>query len=238
LSPDFLLTVHDIAPTSFRNLAARLIRNPSEFPSPLHVMEGLMEEMVTRVAYNSELVVETLDQLSHDIFNLNAVEENVDRKTKPVKISQSATVMQAVLKCLGATADLNSKINESLHSLHRMAVFFKQEVSKDERVDAKVDIILTDTMALLTQTAFLSDKITFQLDATLGMISVEQNLIIKIFSMVAVFFMPPTLIASLYGMNFEYMPELHMSFGYPVALGLMFMSSAVPYFYFRHRGWL
>ncbi len=153
-------------------------------------------------------------------------------------VSASSTLLQGVLKKLGAAADLNSKINESLQSLQRLSVFLKQEVSQDPKIDAKLDILMNDTNALLTQSAFLSDKVTFQLDATLGMINVEQNLIIKIFSMVAVFFLPPTLIASLYGMNFNLMPELNWSLGYPMALFMMFMSAAVPYVYFRKRGWL
>jgi magnesium transporter len=119
-----------------------------------------------------------------------------------------------------------------------MLIFLKQEVSEDSKIDAKIDILLSDTAALLTQSAFMSDKVTFQLDATLGMINVEQNLIIKIFSMVAVFFLPPTLIASLYGMNFDFMPELNWHLGYPIALFMMFLSAAIPFVYFRRRGWL
>ena len=85
---------------------------------------------------------------------------------------------------------------------------------------------------------FLSNKINFLLDATLGLINLEQNQIIKIFSVAAVVFLPPTLIASIYGMNFEHMPELKWLLGYPWALGLMVVSAILPYVYFKQRGWL
>jgi magnesium transporter len=85
---------------------------------------------------------------------------------------------------------------------------------------------------------FLSERTTFLLDATLGMISTEQNQIIKLFSVFAVVLLPPTLVASIYGMNFHHMPELDWPWGYPMALLLMVLSAVVPYFYFRHKGWL
>ena len=92
--------------------------------------------------------------------------------------------------------------------------------------------------SLADHATFLSQKINFLLDATLGMINIEQNAIIKIFSVAAVVFLPPTLVASIYGMNFDVMPELHWPFGYPLALGLMIVSAVLPYFYFKRRGWL
>lgn len=229
LAPKFLLTVHDIDPTSFRNFTARLVNSNEVFPSSHHVLEGLLEEMITRVAYNSEIVVETLDDISHNIFG------NEDGGKKGKSASQK---MKTILRRLGAVADLNSKINESLHSFNRMLVFFKQIVAADTQVHARADILTTDVNALSTQTAFLSDKITFQLDALLGMINVEQNLIIKIFSVVAVFFMPPTLVSSIYGMNFQHMPELNLTYGYPVAIFLMFFSALIPFLYFKRKGWL
>jgi len=91
---------------------------------------------------------------------------------------------------------------------------------------------------LIDHNTFLSQKINFLLDATLGMISIEQNSIIKIFSVAAVIFLPPTLIASIYGMNFKLMPELDWTFGYPMAVILMVISAVMPYIYFKRRGWL
>lgn len=229
LTNDCLVTIRNIAPTSFNNFANRLLRPTEKFKNAGYVLEGLMEEIITRVAHNSEVVVDSLDKLSHSIFGAG------EEVGKGQNISQ---MMKDVLKSLGACADLNSKINESLHSISRMLNFFKQGVSQDAELDNNIAILMNDAQFLSQQTSFLSDKITFQLDATLGMINVEQNLIIKIFSVVAVFFMPPTLVSSLYGMNFEYMPELKWMYGYPAAIFLMVLCALTPYLYFRKKGWL
>ena len=95
-----------------------------------------------------------------------------------------------------------------------------------------------DAAALSDHATFMSSKINFLLDATLGLINLEQNQIIKIFSVAAVVFLPPTLVASVYGMNFDLMPELHFSFGYPMALLLMVASAVLPYLFFKRKGWL
>lgn len=231
LSPGYLLTVHDIDPTSFHNFADRLKKPTEKFPTTAHLLEGLLEEVVTRVAYNAEIVVGALDDLSHDIFNHTPSDKT--RKTKNI-----SRQMKHVLRRLGEAADLNSKINESLHSLSRLLTYFRKISTQDTVLSADIDTLITDAAALTHQSAFLSDKITFQLDATLGMINIEQNIIIKIFSVVAVFFLPPTLVGSLYGMNFHAMPELSWQFGYLWALALMAVSSALPYIYFRRKGWL
>ena len=113
------------------------------------------------------------------------------------------------------------------------------DIFDDDRTAAGRLITVAQDIASLTDHAsFLNSKVTFLLDATLGMISIQQNAIIKIFSVVAVIFLPPTLIASIYGMNFQVMPELTWSFGYPLALVLMLISAVLPYLIFKARGWL
>lgn len=231
LTPKCLLTVHEIDPTSFRNFAARLQKPNEHFSTSAEMLEGLFEEMIIRVAHNSELILETLDEISHNIFGA------VNGTAEPQE--SSSHLMKDILARLGAAADLNSKINESLHTFNRALLFFKRVVPGSTRsIDTNIDLLVADVNVLLTQTSFVSDKITFQLDATLGMINVEQNLIIKIFSVVAVFFMPPTLVSSIYGMNFHHMPELEWLAGYPMAIVLMLTCAIVPYVYFRKRGWL
>jgi magnesium transporter len=237
LSHDFLLTMRYITPTSFQVFSQRIQNTPKQFTTGAHVLEGLLEEIITRVAHNSEVVVLTLDQLSHSIFGAEVLGENASQQA-PATGKNPSQIMKDVLKRLGAAADLNSKINESLQSLSRMLSFFRQVNTHGTELDSNIAILMTDAQALTKQTAFLSDKITFQLDATLGMINVEQNMIIKIFSVVAVFFLPPTLVSSIYGMNFRHMPELDWRVGYPFALGIMILCMLVPYQYFRKRGWL
>ena len=225
-----LVTIRHISPTSFKNFIYRIQHTPQRFSHGAEVLEGLLEEVITRVAYNSEVVIDELDRLSHQVF---------DGKTPDGKeLDNASGHMKDALKKLGACADLNSKINESLHSVSRMLSFFRELERDKPLLKADIDILVTDAQALTQQTAFLSDKITFQLDATLGMINVEQNMIIKIFSVVAVFFLPPTMVSSIYGMNFVNMPELHWSAGYPLAIVLMAIFAIVPYIYFRKRQWL
>ena len=102
----------------------------------------------------------------------------------------------------------------------------------------RVDSFNSDLKALLDHSVFLNDNLTFLLDASLGLISLEQNNVMKLFSVFAVVFMPPTLIAGVYGMNFEHMPELKWVMGYPMALALMVLSAVLPFAYARRKGWL
>lgn len=228
LAEKYLVTIRYITPTSFNNFSQRILAAPHKYTSAGLVMEGLLGEMITRVAHNSEGAVQELDRLSHDIFTMSEV-----KTTKSV-----SHAMQDVLKSLGTCADLNSKINESLHSIARLLSFLEQTHKDDAMLSNKIHILVKDANALTKQTGFLSDKITFLLDATLGMINVEQNVIIKIFSVVAAFFLPPTLISSIYGMNFHHMPELDWLYGYPFAIGVIALCAVVPYVYFKRKGWL
>jgi magnesium transporter len=98
--------------------------------------------------------------------------------------------------------------------------------------------LTADVNALTEHASFLNDNLIFLLDASLGLISIEQNAAMKLFSWAAVVFLPPTLIAGIYGMNFDYFPELHWHYGYFIALGLMLASAILPYFYFRWRRWI
>jgi magnesium transporter len=103
---------------------------------------------------------------------------------------------------------------------------------------ARFRTLSRDILSLSDHASFIANKLTFMLEATLGLINIEQNNIIKIFSVAAVVFLPPTLIASIYGMNFEHMPELRWMLGYPFALLVMVVSAILPYVYFKRRGWL
>lgn len=229
LAPTYLVTMRYIAPTSFQNFSERLLRAPQKFTCGPQLLEGLLEEVIMRIAHNSEMVVQILDSLSHDIFGKGTFENTHGNPSQ---------IMEAVLRRLGTCNDLNSKINESLHSVQRMLSYFKEVQNNGKDTSHAIRTLLTDVQALTRQTDFLADKIIFQLDATLGMINVEQNVIIKIFSVVAVFFLPPTLVSSIYGMNFHDMPELSWMYGYPYAIGMMVLLALVPYLYFRKKGWL
>jgi magnesium transporter len=134
--------------------------------------------------------------------------------------------------------DLNGRIRRNMMDTRRAVSFLMRGrlLNSDQFDDARQ--ILRDIESLDGHTAFLFDKINFLMDATVGFININQNKIIKIFSVASVAFLPPTLIASIYGMNFRILPELDWSLGYPLALVLMIISAVTPFWYFRRRGWL
>ena len=146
--------------------------------------------------------------------------------------------MGEVLGSIARHEDLNGKIRRNMMDTRRAVSFLMRSkiLSAEQFEDARQ--ILRDIESLDNHTAFLFDKINFLMDATVGFININQNKIIKLFSVASVALLPPTLIASIYGMNFQFMPELSWKYGYPFALGLMIASAALPMLYFRRKGWL
>lgn len=134
--------------------------------------------------------------------------------------------------------DISGKARLSLLDTQRALTFTLRNMKLAEEQVEQIRDVLRDVDSLLPHTAFLFDKVNFLMDAIQGFINIEQNRIIKIFSIAAVVFLPPTLVASIYGMNFRAMPELSWSFGYPLAIVLMILSALSPYWYFKRRGWL
>jgi magnesium transporter len=228
LAGEHLVTVRHAEPKPFRAFALRAQRQAS-LRRGEQVLTGLLEAVVDRAADILERVTGEVDDLSREVFkHSGAAEENIRD-------------FQEILRSVGQTGGLCSRARESLMSIGRLLAFLSQGVStkgagKDLRNQLK--IMWRDVQSLLDHANFLAGKITFLLDATLGMINIEQNAIIKIFSVVAVIFLPPTLVASIYGMNFEIMPELSWPFGYPLALVMMLVSAFLPYIYFKRKGWL
>ena len=144
-------------------------------------------------------------------------------------------------RLIGREGELTSRSRECLLSLDRLLTYLGHAMTErgDEKaLRARVKTAGRDVQSLADHIGYLSAKITFLLEATLGMINNEQNTIIKIFSVLAVALMPPTLVGTVYGMNFKHMPELDWAYGYPWALGLMVISAIVPWLYFKHKGWL
>jgi magnesium transporter len=149
--------------------------------------------------------------------------------------------LDVLLRTVGKEGDVTARAQESAMSLHRLLLYAAGTVrtrKDDPSILERIEAANHDITSLMESLRFLSTRTSFLLDATLGMISNEQNQIIKLFSVMAVMLMPPTLVASIYGMNFKFMPELDFPLGYPMALCLMFISGLVPYLYFRRKGWL
>lgn len=224
-----LVTIRHSEPRPFKVFSARAQRQA--MTSGQAVLNGLLEAIVDRAADILERVGTEVDGLSRSVFAHSKARAGASRD------------FQDILEHIGHTGDLTSRAAESLMSMGRVLAFLSAsngatagKANKDLRQSVKT--MWRDVQSLLDHANFLSDKITFLLDATLGMISIEQSTIIKIFSVVAVIFLPPTLVASIYGMNFQIMPELSWPFGYPFALVLMVISAILPFLYFKRKGWL
>lgn len=232
LTPTRLITLRYADPRSFQMFSAQFAKQAGAMSSGSMVLIGLLEAIVDRFADILERVGLNIDSLSQDIFVANS--------GAPGKGQREGRNLREILRGIGRAGNLISKARESLFGLSLLVTFLSQigsdQLTKEVRAGLKN--LTRDIQSLSDHDSFLSGKVTFLLDATLGMINIEQNDIIKIFSVVAVVFLPPTLIASIYGMNFEYMPELHWIFGYPFALLLMIFSATLPYLYFKRCGWL
>lgn len=228
-----LVTLRFDNPTPFRTFAARYERNPDAYDTPQRIFLGLFDQIVDRIADVLEFVAADLNDLSATIF-MRASEPGVLNYTE-------------LLKRIGQNGTRTADVRESLVSLQRVHAFFTDACAKlgAEPVDEDWRITGKDVSALASHATFVSSKVAFFLDATLGRINSEQNAInsqqnkiIKLFSVLAVVLLPPTLVASIYGMNFQYMPELRWRWGYPLALGVMLLSSIVPYCIFKLKKWL
>ena len=232
LAKDRLVTNRYSDPLPFQRFIAYAEKHPAVCSSAAALLAGLIESIVNRMADVLERVGADLDSLSSEVFS--------PPKKRRRSAKSQARDSRTILSRVGQNGDLTSKARESLVSLNRLLTFVQQSaaVTLANDVRARFRTLGRDVLALSDHASFLGVKANFLLEATLGMLNIEQNNIIKIFSVAAVVFLPPTLIASIYGMNFHVMPELDWLFGYPFALCLMVVSAILPYLYFKRRGWL
>ena len=203
------MTVRYALPKAFTEFVSRTGKSGAEITTSLSAMLCFLETLVDRDADILEEIGDALDPVSREIFSQNA------GAMKTI----AAADLGRVLKQIGQSGDLASRVRESLHSVG-------------------LKTLGTDVKSLLEHDNFMQTQIQFLLDSNLGLISIQQNAIMKTLSVAAVVFLPPTLIGSIYGMNFERMPELHWRLGYPYALGLMVLSAVGPLLYFRWKRWL
>jgi magnesium transporter len=224
-----LVTVRYDEPKPFALVEHKLARScPATITGEMVLME-LLDAVIDRCADILERCGADIDQVSHDIF-----EPESERHGHAKQYSQ-------ILIAIGRKGDLTSKVRESLVSIGRVVTFLSAVMegvkwSKDMREQLKT--MQRDVASLTDHSSYLSNKITFVLDAMLGVVNLEQNNIIKLFSVMAVVLMPPTLIASIYGMNFKVMPELEWQHGYAYALFSMVAAAVLPYFLFKWKKWL
>ena len=163
-------------------------------------------------------------------------------RAKKAKVNKKTRDLQELISEVGQKGEFITVVRESLVSVSRVVAYYAALDGVDRKLPKemrqRLKLLQRDATSLGDHSAFMSGKINFLLDATLGMINIEQNAIIKIFSIASVVFLPPTLVASVYGMNFNVMPELQWSYGYPLAVIVMLVSAIIPFIFFRWKGWL
>ncbi len=224
--PNRLVTVHYHHPGSMVHFAEWAARHDTALGTGVDAAVGLLESAVDRLADILEGEARKLDSLSKAVFAAH-------------RPSGKSETLGAVLQRIGRAEDVNGKVSESLVTIQRLIGYLSVNAGQpDPRQEGERPAVRTlaqDIRSLREAADTQSAKIRFLLDATLGVISIRQSDVIKIFSVVAFVFLPPTLIASIYGMNFEFMPELSWPYGYPMALGMMVVSALVPYLFFRWK---
>ena len=228
LAHDKLVTIRYIDPQPFKTFAARCERGAMQGNRAEMVLMNLLDVIIDRMADVLERAGAEIEVISREIF-----------QPHEDKVMQSAD-FQSVLRRLGRKHDLTGKMRECLLTLSRMTTFLATAIDTKATKEARAHVktLSRDAQSLLDHSSFLAGKLSYLQDATLGLINNEQNNIIKIMSVAAMVFLPPTLIASVYGMNFAFLPELHWRFGYLYSLVLMVVSAVVPYIWFKRRGWL
>jgi magnesium transporter len=228
-----LVTVRYATPKAFAIFATRVMRAPGLLASADAIMLNLFEQVVDRLADILERIGADMDRASRSAFH----------KARPhnkVKVKARDADLKDVLIALGQVGEVTSRASETLLGLSRILTFVGAEKSTAIRKENQgvIKTLVRDVRSLVEHAGFLSNKANFLLDAVLGIINIDQNGIIKTFTVASVALMPPTLVASIYGMNFASMPELQWSFGYPMALLVMIVSAVLPIFYFKRKGWL
>ncbi len=231
LARNRLITVRYTEPRAFGAVATHLARTcPPNLTGEMILVE-ILEAVIDRSADMLEQVGLEVDRLSRRVFD-----EKTDKKS-----GNASQRHRAILSEIGRKERLVSATRESLASLQRLVSFLGADtggLSVTKESKASVKSMSRDVSGLSDYAAFISGKLQFMLDATIGLVGLEQNNIIKIFAVLSVVLMPPTLIASIYGMNFAHMPELQWTYSYPLTVSVMILSGILPYVFFKWRGWL
>ena len=228
LDAGHLITVRDEAPRSFALFRERLAGKHRPLDAPL-MLVALIDALSDRLADELEAIARAVQSVSDRLFRRSA---NADRA--------DSDELQAAIVTIGRLQDRLTKVRESSASLERLLSFFTgfDHLCSQADVRARADSVRGDLHGLVENAGYQTNTVQFLLDATLGLISVQQNNVMEIVSVVSVVFVPPTLVASVWGMNFAHMPELQWANGYPFGLGIIALSAVLPYLFFRWKRWL
>ncbi|MEO6580544.1 MAG: magnesium transporter CorA family protein [Sphingomicrobium sp.] len=229
LTSKHLVSIRYVEPRPFVMFADQVRADPELASDPNSLLIRLLDAIVDRLADEFEIAGKEIEAVSHRIFQRQGHLEGVPELR-----------LEVLLRRIGKAQQLLAKLRETSVSSTRLLTFLgnTDALAQDETNHRHVSILIADTSALNDHSNFLGDNLTFLLDASLGLINLQQNDVMKVFSVFAVVFMPPTLIAGIYGMNFKHMPELNWVFGYPMAIGVILASAVIPYWYARRKGWL
>jgi magnesium transporter len=227
LTPERLVTMRYIDPQPFRTYALRCERSVINAGRAEFVLMQILDAIIDRMADILEKTGSDVEIISGEIFS-------------PVSHKMGTRDFQGILRRLGQKHGLTSKMRESLLTIMRMLTFLTQSVDNkhNKETRAHVKTLVRDVQSLQDHSSFVATKVSYLQDGTLGLINNEQNNIIKIMSVASIVFLPPTLFASIWGMNFHHMPELDEVWAYPMAIVVMVISGVLPYIYFKRRGWL
>ncbi len=224
-----LVTVRYCEPKAIPMLVARAEKGTVDCDDGTAIMIGLVETLISRTADLIERVQDEVSQLAHQLFQIKGGQQTRTRR------------LDVILRATGKEGDIVTRAQESAMSLERLLNHLQETIRRQDAASPVLPRIATaraDLVSLNDHMKVLADRTSFLLSATLGMTTTEQNQIIKLFSVMAVMLMPPTLVASIYGMNFRNMPELGWEWGYPLALALMVVAALVPFVYFKRKGWM
>ena len=231
LTRDRLVTTRYVTPKPIRAFAQHARRDKTLVQDNLTALYYLLDAIIDRMADELESVGAEIETISAHIF-----QRGTDARRIP------ADRLTALLTRIGRTQVLLAKIRETAVSTARLLSFLSSsdpmKVERAGPVRDRITSLARDVRSLVDHSGFLADNLTFLLDASLGLISIEQNAAMKLFSWAALVFLPPTLIAGIYGMNFHHFPELDWWYGYPIALLLMLASAVLPLWYLKRRGWI
>jgi len=227
LTPDRLVTIRYIDPQPFRTYALRCERSVVNAIKGEFVLMQILDAIIDRMADILEKTGADVEIISAEIFT-------------PVSHKMGTRDFQGILRRLGQKHGLTSKMRESLLTIMRMLTFLTQSVDNKHNKETRTHVktLVRDVQSLQDHSSFVATKVSYLQDGTLGLINNEQNNIIKIMSVASIVFLPPTLFASIWGMNFQHMPELDETWAYPFAILVIIISGILPYLYFKRRGWL
>lgn len=234
LSSDIMITVRFARLTAFASFAEQASQPGGALPSSAGAFVGLIDAVIDRLADVLESVGSDLDQISLRVFRPDSTDAP---KRRPAREDAD---LREILRRIGRNGDLTSKIRDSLLGIGRLVPYTATVGAAwiPAELLPRLEVQRQDITSLNDYDAHLTNKVQLLLDATMGLINIEQNNIIKVLTVVSVVGVPPTFFASLYGMNFHNMPELGWTYGYQYGLALILLSAVGPLVWFKLRGWL